>query len=84
MLIVLSVVTSSAECERDEECPDPEKCFSGSCIDACLLDTCGTFATCTSGNHRGQCSCPHGYEGDPYQACFPRKFIIYNPSQRLL
>jgi len=37
--------------------------------DPCFPSPCGTNADCRSTGNRAVCSCPAGYEGDPYTGC---------------
>ena len=52
------------ECLTDPECPDDKACRNEKCVDPC---DCAPNALCTARNHRGYCTCPPGYTGDPYQ-----------------
>lgn len=63
------------QCTVNEDCPYSDICQLGNCIDACRATKCGTNAICTSSNHRAECSCVHGFQGDPFTACRPRKKI---------
>ena len=63
------------QCTVNEDCPFSEICQLGNCIDACRATKCGTNAICTSSNHRAECSCVQGFQGDPFTACRPRKQI---------
>ena len=61
------------QCTVNEDCPYSDICQLGNCIDACRATKCGTNAVCASSNHRAECSCIHGFKGDPFTACRPRK-----------
>jgi len=61
------------QCTVNEDCPYSDICQLGNCIDACRATKCGTNAVCSSSNHRAECSCIHGFKGDPFTACRPRK-----------
>ena len=37
--------------------------------DPCIPSPCGAQADCRSTGNRAVCSCPAGYEGDPYTGC---------------
>ena len=67
-------VTAVPECYTDNDCEIKEKCHQGSCIDACQLANCGSYAICVSNYHDHKCICPEGYLGNPQTACYPCKF----------
>lgn len=69
----LFIVTGVAQCRVHTDCRNTEQCHSGSCIDACRIEQCGTNAICTSRDHRSTCACPPGYTGDARVACIPSK-----------
>lgn len=50
-------------CDSDSECPLDKTCRNRNCVDPCLYEYCAPGAICTAINHRAQCSCPPGYEG---------------------
>lgn len=56
-------------CKSNFDCPDSDICVRGSCSLACKVEPCGINAQCLSQNHRGQCSCARGYEGNPLKEC---------------
>lgn len=64
-------------CRSDEECTDSDKCVHGTCVIACSIDRCGINAQCESKLHRGLCSCPPGYTGNPHIECSPSKNIKF-------
>ena len=72
--ILYDLVTGVSQCRVHPDCRDTEQCHSGSCIDACRIEQCGTNAICTSRDHAASCSCPQGYTGDPRVACYPSEF----------
>ena len=39
--------------------------------DGCSVTKCGQGATCTDIGGEGSCSCDIGYDGNPYQRCYP-------------
>lgn len=59
------------ECLIHEDCEDSHFCNPQelSCHDACSLPVCGSGALCSSKLHRPVCSCPSGFEGNPYDTC---------------
>ena len=64
-------VTAVPECYTDNDCEIKEVCHQGSCIDACQLAECGTYAICVSNYHDHKCICPEGYLGNPQTECYP-------------
>ena len=65
-----------SQCKTHFDCRDTEQCHSGSCIDACRVEQCGTNAICTSRDHSAYCTCPQGYSGDANVACYPSEFYV--------
>lgn len=64
----------TAGCRSDKDCPALQGCIDGKCQDLCeVIHPCGTSAVCKIIDNRPframSCSCPDGYEGDPYYAC---------------
>jgi len=59
------------ECLIHEDCEESHFCNPEElkCHDACTLAVCGDGALCTSKLHRPVCSCPDGFEGNPYDTC---------------
>lgn len=58
------------ECLVHEDCEGGFYCeLDKTCTDACSLDVCGEGSLCTAKLHRPVCSCPDGYEGNPYDKC---------------
>ena len=68
-------VTGVSQCQVHFDCRNTEQCHSGSCIDACRVEQCGTNAICTSRDHTISCECPTGYTGDPRVACYPSEYF---------
>lgn len=58
------------ECTMNTDCSPNKACSNFKCIDPCR-GTCGQSADCAVINHIPTCSCPAGYEGDPFTACRP-------------
>lgn len=56
------------ECVTNQECSRDQACMRNKCRDPCP-GTCGQNAECDVINHIPICSCPTGYEGDPFTAC---------------
>jgi len=56
---------------RHDQCPDHLACYDSTCIDPCSPTFCGggpccsPSATCRGVDHKAECSCPPGYEGEP-------------------
>eukprot|EP00088_Acartia_fossae_P018349 TRINITY_DN2059_c0_g2_i1.p1 TRINITY_DN2059_c0_g2~~TRINITY_DN2059_c0_g2_i1.p1 ORF type:complete len:378 (-),score=19.28 TRINITY_DN2059_c0_g2_i1:59-1192(-) len=56
-------------------CPDNRACYDSKCIDPCGPDFCGgqpccaPNALCRGVEHKAECSCPSGYEGDARYEC---------------
>ena len=71
----LNTVTGVAQCRVHNDCRDNEQCHTGSCIDACRIEQCGTNAICTSRDHSISCECPPGYAGDARVACYPSECL---------
>ena len=40
-------------------------------LDPCSVTKCGQRATCTPQGREASCSCDIGYDGNPYERCFP-------------
>lgn len=56
------------ECTMNTDCSPNKACSNLRCIDPCP-GTCGQGAICDVVNHIPTCSCPQGYEGDPFTNC---------------
>lgn len=70
------VAHDQPQCRLDEECPDSDKCVSGTCRLACSVEQCGVNAQCQSTKHRAVCSCAAGYEGNPRFECSSSNLFI--------
>lgn len=69
------------ECTMNSDCNPRKACSNSKCIDPCP-GTCGQAAVCDIVNHIPSCSCPAGFEGDPFVACRLKKIEIpINPCQ---
>ena len=61
-------------CSSDSECSQSQACQSRSCRNPCISDNpCSQTAICSPKNHRATCTCPPGFEGDPYRQCSKSK-----------
>lgn len=69
------LVQVKPQCVVNEDCPNPDICQLGNCLDACRATTCGTNAVCTSSNHRADCKCLQGFRGEPFTACSKCKIL---------
>lgn len=56
------------ECVTSAECSLTQACLMSKCKDPCP-GTCGLNAKCHVINHNPICSCPPGYNGDPFRHC---------------
>ena len=56
------------ECLISAECPQNKACINQKCQDSCP-GTCGLNAKCQVINHNAICSCPLGFNGDPFLNC---------------
>ena len=74
------LVIGVSQCTVHNDCRNTEQCHSGSCLDACRIEQCGTNAICTSRDHQISCKCPAGYTGDARVACYPSEFVQSWPS----
>merc|ERR1712013_602667 len=56
---------------RHEQCPNNKACYDSTCVDPCSPTFCGggrccnPTANCRGVDHKAECSCPPGTEGDP-------------------
>lgn len=62
-----------SHCSRDEcfdnvECRGDLACKNGRCVNPCS-GACGSGANCEAINHVAVCSCPSGFQGDPFHVC---------------
>jgi hypothetical protein len=59
-------------CKSDNDCPLDKACVDRQCINPCLIgQPCAPNADCFVLQHRPQCRCPQGLEGDPRVYCRP-------------
>lgn len=56
------------ECMVSADCPQDKACINTKCKDPCP-GTCGLNARCNVVNHNPICSCPVGFNGDPFVRC---------------
>jgi hypothetical protein len=56
------------ECVIDSDCPSEKACIRSKCQDPCQF-ACGENADCNIINHIPICTCPQGYDGNPFIAC---------------
>ena len=78
------VVEARPQCVIHQDCRVNEQCHTGSCIDACRIENCGTNAICSAQLHAATCTCPPGYTGDPRRACYPSKYSCTFACERSL
>ena len=72
--LVFLVEPEPIGCSSDRECSSSQACRSRSCINPCQADKpCSQTAICSAENHRATCTCPPGFEGDPYRQCTKSK-----------
>lgn len=56
------------ECIVASECAQDKSCINRKCKNPCV-GACGQYARCQTVNHNPICSCPIGYQGDPFVIC---------------
>lgn len=57
-------------CQSDNECPLDRACVNRECVNPCTYNNpCASNAICEVFNHRPQCRCPQGFEGNPREYC---------------
>lgn len=56
------------ECTVNSECESVKSCVRQKCINPCI-GACGQSSECRVVNHAPICSCPQGYQGDPFLMC---------------
>lgn len=56
------------ECTINPDCPLDKACKNLKCEDPCR-GACGFNAECKVVNHQAFCSCPPGFQGDPFSGC---------------
>lgn len=59
------------ECVLNSDCASHLACLSEKCRDPCP-GSCGISAQCSVIQHTPICSCPAGYEGNPFVSCAPK------------
>jgi hypothetical protein len=59
----------SAECRNDDECPYDKACLNEKCLNPCISSRCGKGAECQPQQHRANCVCPAGTQGNPLVSC---------------
>ncbi|CAB0029718.1 unnamed protein product, partial [Trichogramma brassicae] len=60
------------ECLIDQDCPSYLACGQNNkCSNPCI-GSCGLNAQCSVHNHRPECQCYDGYEGDPFSGCIQK------------
>ena len=69
-------VTAVSQCRIHPDCRTTEQCHTGTCLDACRVEQCGTNAICTSRDHSIICTCPPNYTGDARIACYPSEYHL--------
>lgn len=69
------------ECTLNDGCDRDKACLRSKCVNPCI-GTCGNNALCEVINHIPICSCPEGYEGDPFSNC---RFadVVSKPKQEI-
>ena len=67
------------ECLKNSDCTLDKACINQKCQDPCP-GVCGANALCQVVNHNPICSCPPGYNGDPFNYCqkIPGRTILSN------
>ncbi|KAK7075250.1 hypothetical protein SK128_022664 [Halocaridina rubra] len=59
-------------CTQKSECQVTEACINGRCSDPCeTRNPCGLQANCEPKADGPVCTCPKGFQGDPYDKCLP-------------
>ena len=57
------------ECSVNQDCPPTKACQNLHCLDPCPGAGCGSNAQCKVINHIPTCTCPEGYQGEPFSSC---------------
>lgn len=72
-----------AECKSDSDCPYDKACYNDKCLNPCTHGPtqCGREAECLAQNHRANCVCPQGTQGNPLISCV-RGVCQYNEDCR--
>ena len=71
-------VACRPECTTNSDCGNNLACINQKCRDPCP-GTCGIDARCQVVGHNPICSCPNGYQGDPFIRCQPRPALVEQP-----
>lgn len=58
------------ECTTNSDCSNTKACVNERCVDPCP-GACGLNTVCNVINHRPNCACRSGYEGDAFVRCQP-------------
>lgn len=58
------------ECTVNSDCSNSKACINEHCADPCA-GACGLNTLCNVINHRPNCACQNGYEGDAFVRCHP-------------
>lgn len=64
------------ECVLSTDCSNDKACMNMKCQNPCL-GSCGLNAICNVINHMPVCSCPSGYNGDPFAICNMKPIGMY-------
>lgn len=57
-------------CTTNEECANDKQCYNKECVNPCAIDDhCALTAECYAHNHRAECRCPSGLQGNPLVKC---------------
>lgn len=59
------------ECRVDDDCPYDKACINNNCLTPCALTTCAYGSECVVYNHKAECRCPPGTQGNPLISCIP-------------
>lgn len=80
--IVCTVPEKTAGCQSNDDCPYSDSCINQLCIDPCAVrNPCALNAECQSANHKANCKCPPGLNGDPFSNCYKGIFgLIFGES----
>lgn len=70
------------ECIRNSDCPSNMACINEKCRNPCL-GACGTDAQCNVIKNTPMCTCPIGYDGDPFIRCYIKPQEVDLPPQDL-
>lgn len=57
-------------CSSNDECANDKQCYNAECVNPCAIDDhCALTAECFAHNHRAECRCPSGLQGNPLVQC---------------